>query len=256
MKIGAQGFTIRDFVKTPADIEASLKKLHDIGYTSLQVSAFGEIEPTRLRAIADENELSIIVTHTNPDRILNETTQVIRDHQILGSNFVGIGMMPERYLGSLEGTRSFLRDFTPAAKMLKEAGMKLCYHNHFFEYQCEEGKAYLDIMAEETDPSEWSFILDVFWTQFSGRCPAKQIEMLEGRIDVIHFKDLAMNGREHRTAPVMEGNLCWDEIFDACKRTNIPYAMVEQDDTYGKDPFDELAVSYKNLVRAGMIEEE
>ena len=69
MKIGAQGFTIRDFVKTPADIEASLKKLHDIGYTSLQVSAFGEIEPTRLRAIADENELSIVVTHTNPDRI-------------------------------------------------------------------------------------------------------------------------------------------------------------------------------------------
>lgn len=75
------------------------------------------------------------------------------------------------------------------------------------------------MMAVKTDPELWGFILDVFWTQYSGRCPARQIEMLKGRIDVCHFKDISMYGKEQRTAPVMEGNLCWDEIFAACEKT-------------------------------------
>lgn len=50
MIIGAQGFTIRDFTKDEAGIAVSLKRLHDIGYRALQVSAFGPIAPERLRA--------------------------------------------------------------------------------------------------------------------------------------------------------------------------------------------------------------
>lgn len=247
MKIGAQGYTIREYAKTEADIAKSLKKISDIGYRYLQVSAFGPIDPRRLRELADENKLQIVVTHTPPDRILQETKRVIYEHDILGCRHVGIGCMPEKYTGSLEGLRAFLKDFSPAAKMLREYGMKLQYHNHYWEYLRAEGKALIDIMAEETDPEEWGFILDVYWTQYSGRCPAKQIWDLAGRIDVCHFKDLAMHGKEQRTAPVMEGNLSWEEIIPACQESGVAYAMVEQDDTYGKDPFEELAVSYRNL---------
>lgn len=73
MIIGAQGFTIRDFTKDEAGIAVSLKRLHDIGYRALQVSAFGPIAPERLRALADENEMKIVVTHTNPERIRSDT---------------------------------------------------------------------------------------------------------------------------------------------------------------------------------------
>ena len=38
-RIGAQGYTIRDFIKTPEDLETSLKKLKDIGYQAIQLSA-------------------------------------------------------------------------------------------------------------------------------------------------------------------------------------------------------------------------
>lgn len=252
MIIGAQGFTLRDYTKDEAGIAASLKKLHDIGYRALQVSAFGPIAPERLRELADENQLQIVVTHTNPDRIRNDTAAVIREHQILGCPYVGIGMMPEKYLGSLEGLYGFLNDFDRAARELHENGLKLQYHNHFFEYEKFDGAVAIDIMAEKTDPDLWGFLLDLFWTQYSGRCPAKQIEMMAGRIDVCHFKDIAMHGKEQRTAPVMEGNLCWEEIFTACEKANIPWAMVEQDETYGQDPFDEMKKSYDNLRAAGM----
>lgn len=89
-------------------------------------------------------------------------------------------------------------------------------------------------------------------TQYGGRCPAHQVELLKGRIDVMHFKDLSIVGQERRTAPVMEGNLAWEELFEACRNAGVEYAMVEQDDTYGQDPFDELRISHDNLLRAGM----
>lgn len=252
MLLGAQCFTIRDFLKDEAGIAQSMKKLHDMGYRAIQASGLGQIEPERLREICDENELKILVTHTNPDRILNDTAAVIREHRIYGCKYVGIGMMPERYIGSLSGLRQFLADFDRAARELHDNGMKLLYHNHFFEYQRFAGKAGIDIMAQETDPALWGFILDLFWTQFSGRCPAKQLEMLAGRVDVCHFKDMAMAGREQRTAPVLEGNLAWDEIFAACREIGVPIAMVEQDECYGKDPFDELKTSFDNLKNTGI----
>lgn len=59
MIIGAQSFTVRDYTKDESGISASLKKLHDIGYRAIQVSAFGPIAPERLRELADENELKI-----------------------------------------------------------------------------------------------------------------------------------------------------------------------------------------------------
>jgi sugar phosphate isomerase/epimerase len=221
------------------------------------VSAFGEIDWARLREIADENGLSIIVTHTPPDRILEDTDAVIREHQIMGCKHVGIGMMPAKYRDSgVEGVRAFLAEFEPAAQRLANQGLKLHYHNHGFEFERHQGATWLEIMAEETDPARWGFIVDVFWVQYAGFSPARALEMLRGRIDVCHLKDMEIVNvgpkAEQRMAPVMAGNLDWPSILKACEDTGIPYAMIEQDDAYGRDPFDELRISYNNLKNAGM----
>ena len=251
MIIGAQGFTIRNFAQNEADLRVTAKKLHDIGFKTLQVSAFGDIDPHIIREICDENDLKIIITHTDQQLILGIPEKVIENHRIMGCNHVGIGMMPQKYTGSLEGMRAFLKDYTPVADKLYDAGMKLHYHNHGFEYEQFENKCLLDWMAEETDPEKWGFILDVYWTQFGGRSPSRQIIELGDRIDVIHFKDMKMHGHEHRFAAVMDGNLDFDAILDACREVGIQYAMIEQDDCYDRDPFDELALSAKNLIAAG-----
>lgn len=253
MIIGAQGYTIRDFVKTEKDIEDSMKKLHDIGFKTLQVSAFGDIADERMREIADENQIEIIITHTNPDMILNETDKVISRHKTYGCKYVGIGSLPNLYRDGLEGLRRFIKDYNPVAEKLHENGLKLEYHNHAFEFEKFDGKILYDIFSEETDPELWGFIVDVFWVQYGGRCPAKQIEKLKGRIDVCHFKDMTITETTKQLmAPVMEGSLCFDEIIAACESTGVKYAMIEQDDSYGRDPFSELAISYKNLKNAGM----
>ncbi len=97
MIIGAQLYTVRNYIQTEKDIERTMKKIAEIGYTTVQISAIGKISPERLREICDQNGLKIVLTHTNPDRILNETEEVIKEHDVLGCDHIGIGAMPEKY---------------------------------------------------------------------------------------------------------------------------------------------------------------
>ncbi len=253
MKIGAQGYTVRSFAQNERDLRETARKLKEIGFRTLQVSAFGPMDPKVIREICDENGLSITVTHTDPKRILEDTEGVIRDHGVLGCRHVGIGMMPEKYRGSLEGMRAFLSEYDEAAKRLADAGMKLHYHNHAFEYEKFGGKCLIDWMRDETDPERWGFILDVYWTQYGGRDPAEEILNFAGRIDVLHLKDAKMAGFERRFAAVGDGNLSLAPILEAASDAGVPCAMIEQDDCYGKDPFDELALSAKNLLALGCV---
>ena len=48
-------------------------------------------------------------------------------------------------------------------------------------------------------------------------------------------------------AEVGEGNMNFDTIIEVCKKHGIKYHMVEQD-IVPADPFDSLAISYKNIM--------
>lgn len=247
---GAQLYTVRDFIKTPEDIEASLKKVANIGYKAIQVSGMADIEPERLHEIAMENGLDIVITHVSEDRILNATDRVIEAHKILGCQNIGLGCMHEKYRnGGVEGYRAFIKDFTPVVEKIEAAGMHFNYHNHHFEYARFDDRVMIDLLQEEMPMLR--FIPDVYWIQVGGRNPADQIKKMSGRIDVCHLKDLQIEVDKQVMAPVGEGNLDMPAILKACEEAGVKYAMVEQDDTRGIDPFKALEISYHNLEKMG-----
>ena len=56
---------------------------------------------------------------------------------------------------------------------------------------------------------------------------------------------------ERRFAEIGEGNLNWPAILAAAESAGVAYMLVEQDNCYGKNPFDCLAKSYQNLKQMG-----
>ncbi len=90
-------YTLRDYAQTEKDLDFSLGKVAQMGYTTVQLSAIGPIAPEKVKALCDKHGLAIVLTHTNPDRILNDTEAVIREHDLYGCKYVGIGMMPKKY---------------------------------------------------------------------------------------------------------------------------------------------------------------
>ena len=108
-----------------------------------------------------------------------------------------------------------------------------------------------DALIDGFDRDAVGFTLDTFWVQAGGGDSAWWLEKLAGRVDTIHFKDMAMLGGKRVMMEVMEGNLNWPAIFKACETAGVRWTFIEQDDCNGKDPFACLKTSYDNLAKAG-----
>ncbi|MCY4543814.1 MAG: sugar phosphate isomerase/epimerase, partial [Gemmatimonadetes bacterium] len=84
-----------------------------------------------------------------------------------------------------------------------------------------------------------------------GGDPIHWIGRVRDRCPVIHFKDLGVSGREQVMAEIGEGNMNWSGIVAACEAAGSQWYVVEQDTCAG-DPFDSIAVSYRNMAAMGL----
>lgn len=255
MILGAQAYNIRAYTQNERDFRESMRRVAQIGYKTIQLSAVGALDPHILRSACDEAGLQIVLTHTNPERMIQDPEGVIADHKILGCNYIGIGGMPERYRNAAWIDR-FATDFLTPARKMRDAGMKLSYHNHNFEWErLADGRKIIDILLDSMPEDVMAITLDLYWLQAAGADVSLWIERLASRIDCVHFKDMAVKGFEQRMAVVGEGNMAYPQIIKQLQKLGTTqYVLVEQDDCYGEDPFVCLERSYKNIRQMGFID--
>ncbi len=254
MLLGAQSYTIRAFTQTERDFRIAMQRIAAIGYTSVQLSAIGPIEPKIIKSICDENGLAIVLTHTNPERILADVDAVIREHEILGCEYIGIGSMPDRYRNE-DWLMRFAEDFTAPARKIRDAGKLLMYHNHNFEWErLNGGRTMMDVLLASMPADIMGITLDTYWVQAAGADVCDFIEKVSGRIPCVHLKDMAVKGFEQRMAAVGDGNLDFQKILALLKRLGkTKYMLVEQDNCYGESPFACLKRSYEYVKGLGYL---
>jgi len=134
-----------------------------------------------------------------------------------------------------------LKELSLIVKKLALEGIDLSYHNHNHELARYGEKTWLQMLYEKAE-------IDVYWIQAGGGDPSDWIRRCAGREPLLHLKDMAVSGgREQRFAEIGEGNLNWKAIIEAAKEGGVEWYIVEQDNCYGRDPFESLAISYRNL---------
>lgn len=253
-RIGAQLFTIRDFMKTIEDFDASCKKISEMGYKIVQVS--GTSLPAKpMKEVLDKYGLECVITHRSFPDFKANIDEIIDYNKTLGSKICGLGMMPKEYFESKESVMKFVEEVKPVCERLKEEGLYFAYHNHAAEFIKRDGKFIFDYLVEETDPETFNFTLDTYWCHVAGIDAAKTIERLGKRAIVLHYKDLQVTvdgWKSPEMAEVGNGNLDWDAIIEAGEKAGSLYAVVEQD-ICPADPFDSLKMSYDYLTNKGYI---
>ena len=247
MRLGAQFYTLRDSCKDLAGLEESMKKVADMGYTSIQLSGVCAYEGEWAAEKARENGLTIDITHYDYKKITTDVENTIKQHSAMNCKCIGIGSNP--YDKNLEGFTLLGDEIAQVIPAINQAGHKLMYHNHHWEFAKHDGKTYMDMLLERFSPDELGITLDAYWVQAAGADPVAWIKKLRGRIDRIHFKDMVMNNDDKavRIASIGEGNMNYDAIIQACLDENIEYGYVELDNCYGEDPFDCMKRSYEFL---------
>ena len=111
-RLGAQLYTVRQFCKTLPDITATLKKVADIGYTAIQISAFGPVDAHDVAKVVADTGLTVASTHTGWDRCLNDLDAVIEEHRLWNCPHPAIGGLPQEYRDR-QGLDRFLNELIP-----------------------------------------------------------------------------------------------------------------------------------------------
>ncbi len=255
MKIGAQVYTVREFCKDLTGLAESLKKVADIGYTTVQISGTCDFEADWMREQLDSSGLQCVVTHVPPKKLQEELDKVCADHKVFGCENIGLGYYNFKTKSPEEAYPEFLETYKPIAAAIREKGLRFMYHNHDAEFRKLEGKTLLRRMAEDFSPEELGFVLDTFWIQAGGADPAEYIREFAGRIPCIHLKDFAYSEEPaiaERIAAVGDGNINWQRVVAAAADSGVEYMLVEQDTCHGEDPFACLRRSYEYLKAMGL----
>jgi sugar phosphate isomerase/epimerase len=247
LKLGAQLYTVREYTQNENDFAKTMEKIASIGYKYVQVSGIGSgISPAFIKWAAKENDLKVILTHTSPQRIKDETEKVIEEHDIFGCDGIGVGGMfgHER---TEEGFLGFADDFALAIEKIKESGKVFLYHNHRFEFEKYEGRTGMDILLENTDEDGFMLTFDTYWAQAAGIDPAAFIKKHSGRIFATHLKDMAVTDDKIEMTEVCTGNMNFKRILKVSAKNDVIWHFVEQDEVK-MDAFESMKISYDNLM--------
>jgi len=260
-KIAAQMFTLREHTKTAVDLASTLKKISDIGYTAVQLSAVGcmngdnpEVDAKTARKMLDDNGLKCIATHRGWTNFTDGLQEEIEFHKTLNCTFTAIGTVFKGYENSILGYRDFIKDAKPIIATLKSEGIMFGHHNHAKEFFKAEahGKTLEDILIDEGG-DDLKLELDLYWIEHAGANCVQILDRCHGRVPVIHIKDKEVIAGENNTriAPIGEGLFDWDYIIAAGERAGVEWYCVEQDQCY-RDEFDCMKSSFNFLNSKGL----
>ena len=190
-----------------------------------------------------------------------------------GSRFLRIGMMPFTAMTSKAATEEWAASVEPYAARLAEQGITLCYHNHHVDLIQFDGERIFDIVRRVA-PS-LLFEVDLHWVQRGGMAPLDMLEAYAGVCKLIHVKDFRvapmpadavekLQAKEldmkdfygiflslAQFAEVGQGNMNWPALLPAAEKAGAEYFLIEQDDTYGRDPIDSIRESREYLKSIG-----
>ncbi len=246
-QVAAQLYTCRDLLQTPSDIAVTLRRIRQIGYTAVQVSGMGPIAEEDLNKILDDEGLVCCATHEGSETILNEPGKVIERLKKLRCTFTAYPYPSGVDFTSRESITGLVRKLDAAGKLLAEAGLTLCYHNHNHEFRKLDGKTILEHIYEGTNPAYLQGEPDTFWVHYGGGENVEWCERLAGRLPLIHLKDYMTNAENQQAfCEIGAGNLNFKKIIAAAEKSGCQWFIVEQDICPG-DPVDSLAQSFDHI---------
>lgn len=249
-KIAMILYTIRDSLKTPDEVARSLERVKKTGYDFVEVTSLDDLEASAIAKMLKNTGLQAISAHSGWEALAGDPQKVIDRYKEIGCNHVVCSYMPNEFHNE-EGFHKFAKLLSGMGVHFVEAGMTFAYHNHNFEfthYHRQSGQA---ILVTETDPQYVQFEIDAYWVQHGGGDPAEWIGIVANRVPTVHMKDFVIYQDNPMFAEVGEGNMNWPAIIQACRKSGVQYCVVEQDRCL-RDPFESIAISYKNMKAMGL----
>lgn len=275
--IGIQIYSLRDLLND--DPKLTLETVAKIGYTHIETfgvdvanNSFWGVKVPDLKKILVDNGLSTFSGHYDMSKYLDRNNndkesieKYIETAADLGQKYVIAPVNPMHDLNNLkvEDYQYAAEQLNKAGEMAKKAGIKIGYHNHFWEFrEFANNTRGLDIMLAFTEKDLVAFELDLFWIEKAGLNPLTYFNKYPGRFEMWHVKDMDKQFttpvigenfdqlpldsifKEVKYTEVGSGNIDFTNIVQAAEKSGLVHAFVEQDDIYLPNKFESVKKSY------------
>ncbi len=244
MDYSIQLYSCRDAMAQ--DMEGTLKRIAEIGYTMVETAGFFNHTAEEFRAMIDNYGLKVSSTHTGWQALNEENyAETVRFHKVIGTRDV---IIPNFGFGeNREQLDSFIKFVNEVQPKLEADGMRLSYHNHSGEFiPTRYGAMVEEELAEKTNVN---FEIDTFWAFNAGLDPVATLEKYKDRLHFIHIKD-GFKGSDNTSSaakgmPLGMGEAPVPAVY--AKALELGIQMVVESETQKPDGLTEADICFKYL---------
>lgn len=217
-----QLYTVRDHMeKDPA---GTLERVKEAGYDRVELAGTAGMSAAEFKKLLDTSGLTPISAHVGLNEMAANLAPVLDDLNALGVKFCAFsGNASDR-----QGWLDVADQATDVGGRLRQAGVRLCYHNHAHEFEKYDGEYALDILLDRADAKCLEAQIDVYWAQYGGVDPVGLIRKYAGRCPLIHMKDMSADG-SRTFAEVGRGVIDMPAVLSAAAAAGAQWYIVEQD---------------------------
>ena len=232
---GVQLYTLR--AAMDRDLAGTLRAVAAAGYRQVEFAGFFGHEPAEIRALLNESGLSAPASHFPLAQMESDFPSVIEEARALGSHYVVLAWLdPGRR--SAADYRALVNNLNAWGRQCRDAGLRLAYHNHDFEFEQTEGFIPYQLLLDGTDPELVAFEMDLYWMHKAGQDPLAYFARYPGRFPLWHLKDASEEGA---MADVGQGVIDFPALLAQAELAGLEYGFVERDDA--EDPLESIRTS-------------
>ena len=253
--LGLQLWTVRN--QLASDPSGTIKAIAAAGYQ--QVELMSVIGSDEIVKMAGDNDMEVRSSFMNWESVATpenknvpSVSAIIDKAKEFGVEYLVFGYIGKQARDSAEKMKAIADRANEVAAKAAEAGMKLSYHNHSFEFEPLAGETTgFEILMERLDKKLVNFEFDVFWAACGGWDPIETMQKLGSRLGQIHLKDIKKGtptiydeGKVPADAfqEVGDGTIDMKRVIEVAAKFGVEQFHVEQDQS--PDPLASIKQSH------------
>ncbi len=253
--LGLQLYSLRDIIG--GNVKDVMKKLSDIGFKEVETygyspeGKFWGFDVEEFKKILDGNGLVSPSGHYGVNDFLGKNgtdsdfNYLLDVANTLEQKYIIVPHIAEELRTSINDYKGLANKLNRAGELCKNAGLKLGYHNHDFEFFDHNGENGYDILLQNTDKDLVDFELDIYWGIRAGKDPVALFEKYPGRFKLWHLKDMSKEDSKINTE-IGSGSVNFQEIFNNAEKSGVAHFIIEQEN-FEMDPYQSLAKSFEHI---------
>jgi sugar phosphate isomerase/epimerase len=239
------------FVPGEGSLADKVKRLRDMGVEPLTVSA--GFDPEGLK-----NGLPELIEKCKAQNIMRVT--------MWGSSAISSFRKGYGNNGTYDELMKDIEAINYVVPRLADEGIVFTYHNHYQEFTVWHKNVPTIFHMLVNCDERMKFDLDAGWVTVSGNDPVEIMQKFEGRIHVVHLKDIydfeACKRMSGNTASLDDKGFCAlgsgllnvEGVAAEMARQGIPYGIVEQDRLRYLDTMQALTMARLSMIETGYFE--